>query len=299
MSPRAASRLGRSLSAAVALLVLLALVVVAAGGHRPGGGGGAARPSDYALDTLLSLALALFAVAGVATAWLYLSVGYSKRRQQGARGSARRTVQGIVFGLVVLGLSLLIAHRLQARLPFHAQTTKPAQSGTVTSSSARKTGTPKHAYRPTFRAVPFALAIAAIAAAVAALYAAERRGRRPPRVPLAAAEMAAALEDALDDLRAEPDPRRAVIAAYARMERVLAAQGIPRRPFEAPLEYLARVLLDLQASSHSVRRLTSLFERARFSEHDIDFAMKDEAIEALEALQAELAAAELEREAAA
>ena len=44
------------------------------------------------------------------------------------------------------------------------------------------------------------------------------------------------LDDALDDLRAEADPRRAIIAAYARLERVLAAQrrratrgGDPRR----------------------------------------------------------------------
>ena len=298
MSPRGANRLGRSLYAAVALLVLLALVVVVAGGHRPGGGDGAARPSDYALDTVLSLGLALFAVAAVVTLWLYLSVGYSKRRQQGARGSVRRTVQSVVFGLVVLGLSLLIAQRLHGRLPFHTRTTKPPEARTVTPPAGRKTSAPKHSYQPTFRAVPFALALAVIAAAAVALYAAERRRRRPPREPLGPAEMAAALEEALDDLRAEPDPRRAVIAAYARMERVLAAQGIPRRPFEAPLEYLARVLLDLQASSHSVRRLTNLFERARFSEHEIDAAMKDEAIEAVEALQGELAAAEAEREAA-
>ena len=40
--------------------------------------------------------------------------------------------------------------------------------------------------------------------------------------------LAAAVDESLDDLRAEPDPRRAVIAAYARLERVLAAHGLPR-----------------------------------------------------------------------
>jgi hypothetical protein len=38
--------------------------------------------------------------------------------------------------------------------------------------------------------------------------------------------------------------------------------------------------------------LTALFERARFSSHEVDVAMKDDAIDAIEALQAELATAE-------
>jgi Domain of unknown function (DUF4129) len=85
-----------------------------------------------------------------------------------------------------------------------------------------------------------------------------------------------------------------VIAAYARMERVLAAHGIPRRRFEAPHEYLDRVLGELTHGS-SAARLTALFERARFSSHAIGAPMRDEAIEAIEALQDELAAVEAER----
>ena len=47
---------------------------------------------------------------------------------------------------------------------------------------------------------------------------------------LLAEALADVLEETLDDLRAERDPRRAVIAAYARLERTLAAFGLPRRP---------------------------------------------------------------------
>jgi hypothetical protein len=79
-----------------------------------------------------------------------------------------------------------------------------------------------------------------------------------------------------------------VIAAYARMERALAAHGLPREPSEAPHEYLARVLAELDASAGSVRHLTVLFERAKFSPHLIDLAMKEEAIEALVRLRDEL-----------
>src|SRR4029453_16323363 len=57
--------------------------------------------------------------------------------------------------------------------------------------------------------------------------------------------LAAILDDTLDDLRAEPDPRKAVIACYSRMERSLASYGLPRHPFEAPEEYPGRGLDEL------------------------------------------------------
>jgi hypothetical protein len=72
------------------------------------------------------------------------------------------------------------------------------------------------------------------------------------------------------------------------MERALAVAGIPRRPSEAPFEYLERALTALDASSRAVRRLTDLFERAKFSHHDPDPAMRDEAIDALVAVRDEL-----------
>jgi hypothetical protein len=72
------------------------------------------------------------------------------------------------------------------------------------------------------------------------------------------------------------------------MERALATRGLPRRESEAPVEYLQRILDAVRASQHSVRRLTRLFERARFSPHEIDERMKDDAIDALTGLRAEL-----------
>ena len=98
------------------------------------------------------------------------------------------------------------------------------------------------------------------------------------------------LTETLDDLRREPDPRKAVIGAYSNMERTLAARGVPRHESEAPDEYLARILEVVGASGHSVRRLTRLFARARYSPHEIDLQMKEDAIDALTGLRAELAA---------
>jgi hypothetical protein len=81
-----------------------------------------------------------------------------------------------------------------------------------------------------------------------------------------------------------------VIAAYARMERALAASGLPRDPSEAPEEYLRKILSDLAVTGRAAARLTSLFAWARFSGHDVRPEMKEEAIETLEQVQHELAA---------
>ena len=83
-----------------------------------------------------------------------------------------------------------------------------------------------------------------------------------------------------------------MIAAYARLERVLAAHGVPRNPAEAPLEYLGRMLAELSVTDRSARALTDLFERAKFSQHDVGTEMKDEAIDALQTVRDDLRAAQ-------
>src|SRR2546423_845596 len=98
------------------------------------------------------------------------------------------------------------------------------------------------------------------------------RGRRPA-LPVGdgslEAELAAAVETTIGDLRNERDARRAVIAAYAQMERTLAAHGCRRNAAEAPFEYLGRILRGLDVRDSGVRTLTDLFEYAKFSPHEI------------------------------
>ena len=104
--------------------------------------------------------------------------------------------------------------------------------------------------------------------------------------------LADVLDETLDDLRAETDPARAVIAAYARLERILAAHGLPRRPAEAPQEYVGRILRELEVGTRAVERLTALYVRAKFSQHEVGTAMKADAIEALEQIREDLRLAE-------
>jgi hypothetical protein len=58
-----------------------------------------------------------------------------------------------------------------------------------------------------------------------------------PAVPLVTA-----VEESLDDLRAEGDPRRAIVRCYARFERVAADSGLERRPWLTPTEFMREVL---------------------------------------------------------
>jgi hypothetical protein len=90
-----------------------------------------------------------------------------------------------------------------------------------------------------------------------------------PRAAEAAQRVAAgaAFAASLADLEDEPDPRRAIVAAYARLLDGLEAAGFGRRPAEAPEEHLRRVLEQLQVPDGPLRTVVALFAEARFSEH--------------------------------
>jgi Domain of unknown function (DUF4129) len=136
------------------------------------------------------------------------------------------------------------------------------------------------------------IALLVLAAAALVVVRARRRASSEETVEEEAlAAVTAAVGRSLDDLRLSLDPRRAVIACYARMEQSLGSAGVRRDPSEAPLEYLERVLLRLRASGDAARQLTGLFEEAKFSLHPVGESMRDRAIVALVRLRDELQAA--------
>jgi uncharacterized protein DUF4129 len=89
------------------------------------------------------------------------------------------------------------------------------------------------------------------------------------------------LDDAVDDVLAEEDPRRAVIAAWARLERVLAAHGHARRAPEAPFEYAARAFAELGLAREALDGFAALYEWARFSVNQVTPGMREEALDRL------------------
>ena len=94
----------------------------------------------------------------------------------------------------------------------------------------------------------------------------------------------------IDDLRSIRDPRAAVIACYARMERFFRAEGLRRLPSDTPLEFIARALRAHKVDGPSPLGLTRLFELARFSDHSVDETMRADALAALEDVRARLEA---------
>jgi hypothetical protein len=90
--------------------------------------------------------------------------------------------------------------------------------------------------------------------------------------------------DVPGDLRAEPDPRRAILRAYGRFERVMAAARFPRLPWQTPTEFMRTALSRTPVPITPVARLTTLFELARFSDRPLGADARDAACDCLDAI---------------
>ena len=260
-------------------VVLVGLVAV--GSLRGPLGSGRGRPS-YPADLIDSLLLLLFLaiVAGAVLAVVSLWPGRNLAR-------ARRRAGGS-WNLILPMAAILLLWLFRDLLGLGAGDRDLDPTTTIPGASTLEVPDPP----PDSGVVPLIVAGVALLAMIGIVVAqlvADRRRRRPPRTP--AERLVELLDDTLEDLEREPDPRRAVIGAWARMEAGLAAAGLPRHPSEAPFEYAARVLETAYARPASVHRLTGLFERAKFSHHAIGQADRDQAIAALRAVRQELAEA--------
>jgi hypothetical protein len=282
---------------ATAAVALVALVALAAGDYRVGGSD-STHASPYAIDVILTVVIALYLVGAAAVLAIMFWGGLELRRFPRQQTKKQRTFRMVALLIGAAVLVTIAANRYHWRShPQPAQQPVPTQRS---NNQKHKNPASQQRHEPQLRLAPFLAVLGAAAVAFTALLLAERRRRsRLPKGWDVVEALSDVLDETLDDLRAESDPRRAVIAAYARMERSLAAHGIPRRRFEAPHEYLRHVLTEVSGGRLAATRLTALFERARFSPHEIDAGMKADAIEAIETLQADLAAAEAEEAAAA
>jgi Tfp pilus assembly protein PilN len=295
MSGEAASDQGRRAwlgpLAILALLGLLLVVALASAGGGPGIGETApgVKAPTILSDYLASLALMLVPLGAA----LFVASMVLRRERRARMGGKKRSLLpmtllvGIAVGiLLVVGAELRIRGDETGDRRTPTATTPTQTATTETEQEQARPYDARFQWLPYFMLGTLVFAFAATAAGLAI----RRRLRPPDPNAVLAAELSAALAETLDDLEREPDPRKAVIGAYARMERTLAAKGLPRHDSETPLEYLERALDVVQAGGHSARRLTRLFERARFSPHTIDERMKQDAIAALVAVRTELEA---------
>jgi hypothetical protein len=274
---------------ALGVLALVGLVTVAATGSTPGGSGSARQPGTEFLDTIFSLWLVALAVgAGL------LLYGLTQRRRIAEERAARGRRRGLGFLLLLFGLAFAALLELSHR-HLHARGGLDAAFGGRGTSAGSHSGELRD-YHAQFAWIPVLVIGGLLALAVLAWLLAARRRRSTEVLRQTVAEtLDDAIAETLDDLAAESDPRRAVIACYARLERALSAAGHPRRRAETQQEHLARILGRLDIDTSSIRRLNALFTRAKFSQHDVDVAMKEEAIAALVEIRDELRASEERR----
>jgi len=275
----------------VGVLAAIVLVAVASRGSTSLGDSTARKPSDALTD--IFFAVYIVALIGGAIMFVYLLVLQRRVKVQSGKAPRRSLLEMLGTMLVLVVVGTLFARRLANWKPPTPVEPEEAIGRAGTLPVDTTTQPASGSYDSGVSWLPVLITLGLILLAVVAYWYAGRarkRARGELRVGLAAA-VAQAVDESLDDLRAEPDPRRAVIAAYARLEAVLAAHGLPRKPAEAPLEYLGRMLAELSVSDRAARALTDLFERAKFSQHVVGAEMKDEAIDALETVRDDLAAA--------
>ena len=102
--------------------------------------------------------------------------------------------------------------------------------------------------------------------------------------PVSAAVAAVRVSDPSE----EPDPRRAVVAAYLRMADAAEQAGAPRAAGETAEEFLQRLLSSLGVPGGPAVALTSVFERARYSYEPIGEEDRAAALTALEEIRSHL-----------
>ncbi len=276
------SRARGALLAVVAVALLLPVVALAS---RPEGPveAGARLSADPAL-LLLDVGTYLFAVFVLVSLLVIAWALWPRAGEELPPLPPRRhwTMSTVLLGLALIGLAVWLRSRGRLGAP---SSLNPAGSG-AGRLPAGLAG-PGRAASTGFDWLAGAIVLGLLVAAALLAWWFLRPGRRAATTPLS--RLQAVLDDAIDDVLGESDPRRAVIAAWARLERVLARAGLPRREAEAPFEYAARAGAELRArlglEGGWLERLAGLFEWARFSTHDVSPVMREEALGGLVAVR--------------
>ena len=221
----------------LAVLVVALLLPIVALASRPDTGGGrpllGADPARLIIDVASYLFVVLLALSLGIIIWaLWPRPG----EEMPALPPRRRWALSTVLSTLA-AVALAVWLRSTGRLPRLAQPPGAGGGGAPPASSA--TGPVRTGASAGLDLLAAAIVLAAVLAAAFLVWWFLLRPRRRTGTT-ALARLRAVLDDAIDDVLAEADPRRAVIAAWARLERVLARHGLPRRDSEAPFEYAAR-----------------------------------------------------------
>lgn len=281
----------RAAAAAAAMAVLLAVAAVAtrgggSGSTAPPGSSTAAAAGHHAVIIAIVVLTPILAVLG-GVLFVYAQISRLRERDAEAVTRIKRNRRRVAIAFAVF-LAIEAYALRSGRRPFgFLHLSNPFSGGGAHSHSIapqRAAGSPHTAVTGTdWTAI---VVIWALLLAAGLILLVRLRAARGTLAPVALpAENDETREPEVARLRRERNPRRAVIAAYAAMERLMARDGIPRGAHEAPMEYLGRVTLRGHHGVAAVHRITALFQRARFSGRPIDEEMRGRAIAAVEELE--------------
>ncbi|WP_263995624.1 DUF4129 domain-containing protein [Mycobacterium yunnanensis] len=303
------------------MTVLVALIFVAAAalrGYVPGAQVGPRRPSsDSPVVTAVVVGLLLASVAVVATAVLtrlrnrtLTPARVADRPDWLRENRGRPTWRIVLIGVAVL-VGVLLAYAALSRLTVGlgddadgtGATTAPAESAPPETGGSAGAATPVADDEPGTNLLTYfyaATGVFLVVLTVGTIVASRRRTVPSEAVPdvgpsdaaagTRAESLALAAEVGLaevEDLSREP--RKAIIACYAAMERRLSLlpEAAPR-DFDTASEVLARAVDHHALAPDSATQLVALFEEARFSPHVMDEGHRDAAVAVLTAVLDEL-----------
>ncbi len=297
----------------VAVIVLLIAIAAALRGYLPGVQR-ADRPPPQSgaslgyVAALLGVSLVIVAVALIARLRdpqrLASSAGpLPKRFSDGGGRPAWRVVLIVAAVLLVwLVLARLLSqligpHQIDQAPPLPTSSA-PAPAGNATQRPGPQDNGPDRDVLHYLIATTVALLVMIVAAAVVTRW---RRVADPPAgaaeqlgqpAPLAAAAMSLvrAAESGLAEIEdADHEPRQAIIACYAAMERELRRHpGAVPQDFDTPTEVLARAVEHHALHVDNAAELVNLFEEARFSPHVMTEEHRSRAVDVLQLVLADL-----------
>jgi hypothetical protein len=309
---------GKPAGRVVAVLVLLILLAAALRGYLPAHHAsrpeevGGSRAAMMFLVAALSATLALVAFSIIARLRDPRTVAPSSAdlSEMLGGGSARPSLRVVLIAVGVVVAWLLITillSRLFAAPDVGLSAPQPDSSTTppLSPSGGGQTPKPQPRHKPTGDSLGTLLAFVPVLLILFAGGIFVSRRRRPPATPrteshsrvdspvpettseslVRAAEVGLA---AMADLSREP--REAIIACYAAMERELAnVPGAIPQDADTPTEVLARAVEHHALHADNAVQLVNLFEEARFSPHVMDEGHRETAVRLLELVLGEIA----------
>jgi len=309
----------RSTQRVIAVTALLILAAWAVNGYLPGGDDVAARerPPSSPLALVVDVVLLSISVAIIGIAIITRLRDRSARRPspgQLPRGSGAPGRPSWRFSLIALAvivgwlLLVMVLTRLGQLAPVGQPASEPATVPDQNTSTPSTDSTPPPPPTPPddgpdvigYLVPPMLVLMALIVVGTA--IASRRQQRRtgtyalsgePADVPgptAATESLARAAELGLAEIGdLSREPREAIIACYAAMERELThVPGAVPQDFDTPTEVLARAVAHHALRADSATQLVELFEEARFSPHVMNEGHRDIAVRVLRLVLTEL-----------